>query len=53
MQTLCDSMREAARQVDTPCCELHSEAFADEACRLVDQLNAGVTKTLIKVFDNL
>jgi probable aminopeptidase NPEPL1 len=39
--------------VDTPCNEFHSEIFADEAIRLVEGLNAGVTKVMIKGEDLL
>jgi len=53
LQTLCDSMRDCARQVDTPCSELNSEDFAADAIRLVDELNAGVTNIQIKGEDLL
>ncbi|KAI6221406.1 CYTOSOL-AP domain-containing protein [Aphelenchoides fujianensis] len=48
LQSLVDSIRKCQEHVDTPCSELHSEAFAEEAERLVDSLNAGVKKTIIK-----
>jgi len=53
LQTLCDSMRDCARQVDTPCNEFNSEDFAADAIRLVDELNAGVTNIQIKGEDLL
>lgn len=48
MQGLSDALRICARQIDSPANELHSEVYADEAIQLVDGLNAGVTKLLIK-----
>ncbi|KAI6190918.1 CYTOSOL-AP domain-containing protein [Aphelenchoides bicaudatus] len=48
LQTLADSIRTVARQVDTPCNEFHTEIFADEAIRQVEALNAGVTRVMIK-----
>jgi leucyl aminopeptidase len=48
LQALCDALRICARQVDSPANELHSESYAAEAIQLVDELNAGVTKVLIK-----
>ena len=48
LQDLCDSIRTAARLIDTPCKELHSEAFAEEAKKLVGGLD-GVKTIIIKV----
>lgn len=42
-------MRDSARLVDTPANELHTEKFAEEAERIVDGLNANISKTIIKV----
>ncbi|VDM41452.1 unnamed protein product [Toxocara canis] len=52
LQTLCDSIRNAARLIDTPCNELHTEAFALEAATFVGNLDA-VTSTIIKGEDLL
>uniref|UniRef100_A0A914ZP49 Cytosol aminopeptidase domain-containing protein n=1 Tax=Parascaris univalens TaxID=6257 RepID=A0A914ZP49_PARUN len=52
LQALCDSIRTAARLIDTPCNELHTEAFADEAVAFVGKLS-GVTSTIIKGQDLL
>jgi probable aminopeptidase NPEPL1 len=48
LQSLIDSVRIYARQVDSPPNEFHSEAFTDEAIQLVDDLNANVSKKIIK-----
>ncbi|KAI6185182.1 BMA-LAP-1, isoform a [Aphelenchoides fujianensis] len=53
LQSLVDSIRKCQEHVDTPCSELHSEAFAEEAECLVDSLNVGVKKTIIKASAHL
>ncbi|KAI6173472.1 CYTOSOL-AP domain-containing protein [Aphelenchoides besseyi] len=53
LQTLSDSIRSAQYQIDAPCNEFHSEAFAADAERLVDALSANVKKTFIKGEDLL
>ena len=53
LQGHCDSVRECARQVDAPANEMHTDAFLSDAEGLVNQLNANVTKTVIKGEDLL
>jgi leucyl aminopeptidase len=49
LQAICESIRTCSKQVDSPANIFHTEAFAKEAEELVDELNAGITKTIIKV----
>lgn len=49
LQDLSESIRVCTQQVDAPCNELHSEAFASDASRLVDGLGVPVQKTIIVV----
>uniref|UniRef100_A0AC34FLR1 Cytosol aminopeptidase domain-containing protein n=1 Tax=Panagrolaimus sp. ES5 TaxID=591445 RepID=A0AC34FLR1_9BILA len=47
LQTLSENIRICAQQVDTPCNELHSEAFANEAIKMVESLGVPIQKTII------
>lgn len=51
LETLCESIRITAKLIDTPCNVLHTEAFADEALKLVS--NLGLKSTIIKGEDLL
>ncbi|KAI6244135.1 CYTOSOL-AP domain-containing protein [Aphelenchoides fujianensis] len=53
LQSLVDSIRKCQEQVDKPCNELHSEAFAEEAEQLVDSLNAGGEELLKRGFGGI
>jgi probable aminopeptidase NPEPL1 len=48
LQSLGDSIRTCSRLIDTPSNELHTDAFTDEACALVDELGVEIKKTIIK-----
>ncbi|KAH7719876.1 aminopeptidase in chromosome III [Aphelenchoides avenae] len=48
LQSLSNSIREACRQVDAPCNEFHSDAFAEDAVRLVEATGAEISKTIIR-----
>uniref|UniRef100_A0A914Z302 Cytosol aminopeptidase domain-containing protein n=1 Tax=Panagrolaimus superbus TaxID=310955 RepID=A0A914Z302_9BILA len=47
LQSLIENIRICAQQVDTPCNELHSEAFANEAIKMVESLGVPIQKTVI------
>jgi len=42
-----ENMRICAGQVDAPCNEFNSQVFADEAVKLIEELNVNISKTLI------